>query len=114
MLLQRVGGNAGALTARQALELATRGGARVLGRANEIGQLSPGFAADFAAFPLDTPMMAGTEWDPVAGLIFCGPQRAAYTVVNGRAVVREGRVAKVDMRKTLARHEELVRGLINN
>ena len=114
MLLQRAGGNAGALTARQALELATRGGARVLGRASEIGQLAPGFAADFAAFPLDTPMMAGTQWDPVAGLIFCGPQRAAFTVVKGRVVVREGRVTTVDMRKTLARHGDLVRGLINN
>ena len=112
MLLQRVGGNAAALTARQALELATLGGARVLGRANEIGQLAPGFAADFAAFPLDTPQMAGTQWDPVAGLIFCGPQRAAYTVVNGRAVVREGRVSTIDMRKTLARHGELARELM--
>lgn len=114
MLLQRAGGNAAALSARLALELATRGGARVLGRASEIGQLAPGFAADFAAFPLDTPMMAGTQWDPVAGLIFCGPQRAAFTVVKGRVVVREGRVTTVDMRKTLARHGDLVRGLINN
>ena len=114
MLLQRAGGNAAALSARLALELATRGGARVLSRASEIGQLAPGFAADFAAFPLDTPMMAGTQWDPVAGLIFCGPQRAAFTVVKGRVVVREGRVTTVDMRKTLARHGDLVRGLINN
>ena len=114
MLLQRAGGNPAALTARQALELATRGGARVLGRGNEIGQLAPGFAADFAAYPLSTPMMAGTEWDPVAGLIFCGPQRAAHTVINGRAVVREGRITTVDMRKTLARHADLVRRLIND
>jgi len=112
MLAQRLGGNAGALTAREALRIATRGGAAVLGRAGEIGQLAPGFAADFAAFPLDTVAMAGTQWDPVAGLIFSGPQRAAYTVVNGKVVVREGRVATIDMRRTLARHGELARGLM--
>ena len=112
MLLQRVGGKAGALTAREALSLATRGGARVLGREREIGQLAPGFAADFAAFPLDVPMMAGTEWDPVAGLVFCAPQRAAHTYVNGRAVVRDGRMATLDMRKTLARHRQLAIGLM--
>jgi len=111
MLLQRVGGGAGALTAREALRIATRGGARVLGRAGEIGQLAVGYAADFAAYRLDTEMMAGTGWDPVAGLVFCGPQRAAWTVVGGRAVVREGRVASVEMRLVLKRHGELVRGL---
>ena len=79
----------------------------MLGREREIGQLTPGFAADFAAFPLDTPVMAGTGWDPVAGLIFCGPQRAAHVYVNGRAIVRDGRIATIDMRKALARHSEL-------
>ena len=113
MLLQRVGGNPGALTAREALRLATRGGARVLGRENEIGRLAPGFNADFAAFSLDTPIMAGTEWDPVAGLVFCGPQRAAHVYVNGRAVVTDGRIVTADMRKTLARHRELALGLLN-
>lgn len=111
MLLQRAGFGADALTAREALRIATRGGARVLGRAGEIGQLSPGYAADFAAFRLDTERMAGTEWDPVAGLVFCGPQRADYTFVGGRAVVREGRVVTVDMGPALARHGELVQGL---
>jgi len=112
MLLQRVSGNAGALTAREALRIATRGGARVLGREREIGQLAPGFNADFAAYPLDTPAMAGTEWDPLAGLVFCGPQRAAHVYVGGRAVVTDGRIARLDMRATLARHRELARELI--
>jgi len=112
MLLQRVGFGADALTAREALRIATRGGARVLGRAGEIGQLGVGYAADFAAYRLDTEVMAGTEWDPVAGLVFCGPQRADYTFVGGRAVVREGRVATVEMPGVLKRHGELVRGLV--
>ena len=114
MLAQRLGGNAAGLTAREALRIATRGGAAVLGRAAEIGQLAPGFAADFAAFPLDTVAMAGTQWDPVAGLIFSGPQRAAYTVVDGKVVVRDGRIATIDLRQTLARHGELARGLMQS
>ncbi len=113
MLAQRLGGNAAALTAREALRIATRGGAAVLNRATEIGQLSPGFAADFAAYPLNTVAMAGTQWDPVAGLVFAAPQRAAYTVVNGKVVVREGQVATIDLRQALARHGDLARGLMN-
>ena len=112
MLLQRVSGNPAGLTAREALRIATRGGAATLGRAGEIGQLAPGLAADFAAFPLDTPQMAGTAWDPVAGLVLSAPQRAAYTVVNGRIVVREGRLATVDLPPILARHRELAVGLM--
>ena len=112
MLAQRLGGNAGALTAREALRIATRGGASVLGRAKEIGQLTPGFAADFAAYPLDTVAMAGTQWDPVAGLIFSGPHRAAYTYVHGRAVVSGGLVTGIDLGRTLQRHSALVRALV--
>jgi 8-oxoguanine deaminase len=112
MLAQRLGGNAGALTAREALRIATRGGASVLGRGGEIGQLTPGFAADFAAYPLDTVAMAGTQWDPVAGLVFSAPHRAAYTVVNGKLVVRQGRVATIDLRQALSHHGDLARGLM--
>ncbi len=112
MLAQRLGGNAAGLTAREALRIATRGGASVLGRASEIGQLARGFAADFVAFPLNTVAMAGTQWDPVAGLIFSAPQRAAYTIINGKVVVREGRITTISLRKTLARHGELARGLM--
>ncbi len=112
MLAQRQGGNPAALTARAALQIATRGGAAVLGRGGEIGQLTPGFTADFAAYPLGAVAMAGTQWDAVAGLVFSAPHRAAYTVVNGKAVVREGRIATIDLRETLARHNVLARGLM--
>ncbi|MET5115170.1 amidohydrolase family protein, partial [Burkholderia pseudomallei] len=91
LLLQRVGCGPDALSARDALEIATRGGARVLNR-DDIGALAPGMAADIVAFDLRTPQFAGALHDPVAALVFCEPPQAAYSVVNGRVVVREGRL----------------------
>lgn len=112
MLLQRVMGSAATMTAREALRLATRGGAAVLGR-SDIGQLAPGMAADFAAFDLSALQLAGGAWDPLAALVFCAPLAASYTVVQGRCVVRQGGIATVDMAPVIARHGHLVRGLIN-
>ena len=113
MLLARVAGGAVAMSAREALRLATRGGAKVLGRENEIGQLSPGYAADFAAFDTRTVDMAGSVWDPLAALVLCGPQKAAFTVVQGRTVVRNGQLATIDLPVILERHRALARGLAN-
>lgn len=110
MLLQRVGGDAGALTARQALEIATRGGARVLGRRN-IGHLAVGMAADLAVFDLNQIEFAGADWDPVAALLFCGSVKARDTIVAGRAVVRNGEVATIDLPSAIRRHRALARGL---
>lgn len=110
MLLQRVGGDAGALSARQALEIATRGGARVLGR-GDIGQLAPGMAADLAIFDLNQVELAGADWDPVAGLLFCGPVKARDTIVAGRAVVRNCHLTTIDLPAAIARHRALARGL---
>jgi len=112
MLLQRVKGDAGALTARQALEIATRGGARVLGR-DDIGYLAPGMSCDFAAYALDTIDFAGALWDPVAALIFCGPARTSLTVVNGEIVARDGQLAKTDLRSLIERHNKLSRHLMS-
>ena len=70
LLLQRVGFGPDALTARQALEMATRGGARVLNR-SDAGQIAPGMAADLVAFDLSTIGFAGALHDPVAALVFC-------------------------------------------
>lgn len=112
MLLQRVKGNAAEMTAREALRVATRGGASILGR-DDVGQLAPGMAADFAAFDLNEPAMAGADWDPLAALVFCRPSRANWTVINGKPVVREGRIATVDFDKALVDHRRLTRVLID-
>jgi cytosine/adenosine deaminase-related metal-dependent hydrolase len=101
-----------AFSAREALELATIGGAKVLGR-DDIGALAPGKCADFAVFPTDTIAMSGSQWDPVAGLIFCGPANAAQVYVNGRAVVRDGRLATIDASDAVERHAMATRDLIN-
>ncbi len=106
MLLQRVGLGATAMTARQALEVATLGGARVLGR-DDIGALAPGMAADFAAFDLRGANMAGAHHDPVAALVFCAPERASWVVVNGRVVVEGGALATVDLPAVLELHNRL-------
>jgi 8-oxoguanine deaminase len=110
MLLQRVGLGAGAMTARQALELATIGGARVLGR-DDIGCLAPGMAADFSAFDLRGAGFAGGLHDPVAALVFCAPERASWVAVNGRLVVEDGRLATVDLVPHLERHNRLAQKL---
>lgn len=97
------------MTARDALALATRGGAQVLGR-DDIGQLAPGMAADLALFRLDGLGFAGgAVHDPVAALMFCASVQAAYTVVNGRIVVRDGQLATVDLGPLIERHNALAR-----
>jgi cytosine/adenosine deaminase-related metal-dependent hydrolase len=106
MLLQRVGLGASAMTARQALELATLGGAKVLGR-DDIGSLAPGMAADFAAFDLRGVNMAGALHDPVAALAFCAPERASWVVINGRVVVEKGRLTTVELPAVIERHNRL-------
>jgi cytosine/adenosine deaminase-related metal-dependent hydrolase len=100
------------MTARDMLALATRGGAQVLGR-DDIGHLAPGMAADLALFDLRTlPMAGGAVHDPVAALLFCAPAQAAWTVVNGRVVVREGRLATVDAGPLVERHNRLAQALV--
>lgn len=112
MLAQRVGYGPDAMSARAALELATLGGARVLNR-DDIGAIAPGMAADVAAFDLHHVAYAGALHDPVAALVFCAGPGAAYTVVNGRVVVREGRLTTLDLRALVTRHNALARDLVN-
>ncbi len=109
MLLARVGHGPAAMTAREALEIATRGGAAVLGR-DDIGALAPGMAADLVAFDLHGLEQAGA-WDPVAALVFCAPGRVAHAVINGRIVVREGRLLTLDERAHAAAHRAAVQRL---
>lgn len=96
-LLARVGsgGDASVMTAREALELATLGGARVLGR-DDIGAIAPGYSADFIAINIDRPQLVGVH-DMVAGLIFCQVDRVDYSFINGRMVVDRGRLTTVDL-----------------
>ena len=99
------------MTARDALAMATRGGAQVLGRA-DIGHLAPGMCADLALFDLRTLGFAGgAVHDPVASLLLCASPQAAYTVVNGRMVVREGQLATVELQPLVERHNRLARDL---
>ena len=112
MLLQRVKYGAGAMTARQALEIATVGGAQVLNR-RDIGHIAPGMAADLVIFDLNRLEFAGALHDPVAALALCGPVPAQHTIVNGRFVVRDGRLTTVDLGRLVARHNRLAADLIN-
>jgi 8-oxoguanine deaminase len=91
------------MTAREALEIATRGGAAVLGR-DDIGSLEVGKCADFFSINLHTVDYAGALNDPVAATLFCAPQRARYTVIDGRVVVEDGRVVTVDMEPVIEAH----------
>ena len=92
--------SAAAITARETLELATRGGAAVLGR-DDIGYLAPGMSADFIAFNLDTPAFVGSHHDVVAALIFCQPPSVDYSFINGRKVIDQGRLVTVQMEKLI-------------
>ncbi len=99
------------LTARQALELATRGGAAVLGR-TDIGSLEPGKCADFIAIRLDRLDYAGALHDPVSAVVFCSPQNVDWNVVGGQVIVREGRLQTVDVPRLVERHNRAARRLV--
>ncbi|MBL8385891.1 MAG: 8-oxoguanine deaminase [Burkholderiales bacterium] len=117
MLLQRVGwpgfeSRADRFSARDALELATLGGAAVLGR-DDIGCLAPGMAADFAGYRVDDLAHAGALGDPVAALVTCAPQNAWFTFVDGRARVEEGKIAPdIDLPRLIERHNRIGAGML--
>ncbi len=106
MLLQRVGFGPDAMTARQALEVATLGGAKVLNR-DDIGALKPGMSADIVMFKLDGIGMAGALHDPVAALVFCTPPNVSYSIINGKVVVRDGQLCTIDLPVVIERHNAL-------
>ncbi len=126
MLLQRIapppssspvggserGGNPAGLSAEEALWIATRGGADILGR-DDIGQLAPGKAADFIGLRLDTLGYAGgAVHDPLAATVFCHSQYTDLSVINGRVVVQDGRLLTIDVPTTVARHNAIARQLV--
>jgi 8-oxoguanine deaminase len=116
LLLQRVahGPEHGpsAMTAREVLEIATLGGARVLGR-DDIGALAPGLSADLITVPLDEIGLAGADHDPVAALFFCHVPRVRHSVVQGRVLVRDGQLQTLDLPRHLELHNRLARRLVH-
>ena len=109
MLLQRVAQGADAMSAREALWIATRGGAEVLGR-DDIGRIAPGYRADLAIWDV-TGLDSAGSWDPAA-LLLAGPTRVRELWVEGRQVVRERRIATVDMGSAVAEGRDLVKRLM--
>ena len=99
------------MSARQALELATRGGAEVLGR-QDIGALEVGRRCDFFTLDLQAVGYAGGLIDPVAAIVFCAPQNARTTVVEGRIVVQDGRIATLEMDAVIAEHNRHAQRLV--
>lgn len=95
LLLSRAEGPERGLSARQAVRVATRGGASALGR-DDVGSLEPGMRADVALFGVDGLAFAGAGIDPVAALVFAGSERVRHLVVEGRSVVRDGRLVTAD------------------
>ena len=92
-----------AMSAREVLEIATLGGAKVLGR-DDIGALAPGMAADIVTIPLDDIGMAGALHDPLAALLFCHVPRVRHSIVDGRVVVRDGRLTTLELPVLIERH----------
>ncbi len=120
LLLSRVGaavapeidGEEPLLTARQALALATVGGAEVLGR-DDIGSLQEGMCADFIAVKLDRVDFSGALHDPLAALFFCNPVQVDYNYVHGRPVVSEGKLLTVELPSLIETHNRVALNLAN-
>jgi len=114
MLLARVRDemNPAAMTGRKALELATIGGAKVLGR-DDVGSLAPGMSADFITFNVDRPSFAGALHDVVAAIVFCNSDPVDYSFINGKMVVDQGRLTTVDLMPLVEHHNKLSLGLVD-
>jgi cytosine/adenosine deaminase-related metal-dependent hydrolase len=110
LLLQRVAGGADAMAAREALEIATLGGAQVLGRP-DCGSLEPGKRADIAIWNVSGIEAAGA-WDPVAALVLCGPTRVRDLFVEGREVVRDGQIMTIDLPRVIEDQNRLAANLM--
>ncbi len=116
MLLQRVGwpgfeSSADRFSAREALELTTLGGARVLGR-DDIGSLEVGKAADLVAFRVDGIQHAGAGADLVAALLTCTPAPAWLSLINGRIIVEQGEIPGLDIESLVQQHNQQARRLL--
>jgi cytosine/adenosine deaminase-related metal-dependent hydrolase len=102
-----------AITAREVLDAATRGGARCLGWEDETGHLTPGACADLVIWTATPEAMAGALSDPVEAWLRCGPQHADTTIVAGRVLVSEGRLAHPGHSDILTTHRRIATELQN-
>ena len=93
-------------SARNVLDLATRGSAGCLGRVGEIGELSPGACGDLVVWQLDGPAFAGALSDPIEAWLRCGPLSARDTIVAGRPVVADGQIVHPSLDARLAEHRQ--------
>jgi len=100
------------MTARQALEIATLGGASVLGRP-DLGSLEKGKCGDFIAIKLERVEYAGGMHDAVSALVFCSPVKVDYSFVGGKAIVKEGRFVGLDIHQLVEKHNQAARRLVN-
>ena len=120
MLISRLGsatdpevhGKETLLSARQALEMATLGGAKVLGR-SDVGALRPGMCADFIAISLNRIEFAGAQHDPVSAVVFCHPLNVDYNYVHGKPIVAEGKFLSLEIEDLIAKHNKAAQQLIN-
>lgn len=123
MLLARLGAGLGGasrsnedapplMSARQALEIATRGGAAVLSR-EDIGSLAIGKCADLIAINLNRLDYAGALHDPVAAALFCAPQKVDFNIVGGNIVVRDGELVTIDVPNLVHKHNQAAERLLN-
>jgi cytosine/adenosine deaminase-related metal-dependent hydrolase len=108
---QRSAGNPGAMGAQEALEIATLGGASVLGR-DDIGALAPGMAADFIGYRLERLDFAGALHDPLAALVFCTPPKVDLSIINGRVRVQDGEIVGLDVAALAQRHNAISRRML--
>lgn len=100
------------MTARQALEIATLGGAEVLGR-RDLGSLEAGKCADIFAININKLEYAGANHDPVSALVFCSPVKADYTLVGGKVIVKAGELVTLDVYQLIEKHNQSARRLVN-
>ncbi len=113
LLLQRVQNGSTSFSATDALWLATRGGASVLGR-DDIGQIAPGYAADMIAINLQRVGYAGATHDPLAAVVFCAPQGVDFNMINGRVIVKDGRLTTLDIGSLIEKHNKISLKLVSN
>ncbi|GLQ17792.1 8-oxoguanine deaminase [Maritalea porphyrae] len=111
LLLQRVQNGADAMSARETLEIATLGGAKVLGR-DDCGSIEVGKRADIAIWDLNNVQAAG-NWDAVAALVLTGPHQVKDLFVEGRQIVRDGHLTSIDLRPAIEKHNKLALTLLS-